>query len=69
MPKTFEELFPEGLTEPQDVAPVSADVSATIAPGELTTAGILSVDQEERGDAERAWDVVKATGRSRTTFL
>jgi hypothetical protein len=61
MPKTFEELFPEGLTEPQDVAPVSADVSATIAPGELTTAGILSVDQEERGDGERAWDTMKAT--------
>jgi hypothetical protein len=61
MAKTFDELFPEGYS--LTTQPVSADVSATIAPGELTTAGILDTEkEEERSDAERAWDTVKATG-------
>ena len=55
MAKTFDELFPEEQFKPE---PVPADVAATIAPNELTTAGILSIEKEP-SDGERAWDITK----------
>lgn len=40
--------------------PVSADATATIAPGQLTDAGYLG--EEDKSDSERAWDTAKAAG-------
>lgn len=56
MAKTFDELYQNSQFKAE---PVSADVAATIAPNELTTAGILSIEQEPSG-GERAWDTMKA---------
>lgn len=55
MAKTFDELYEKSQFK---AVPVSADAAATIAPDELTSAGILSIEQEP-SDGERAWDTMK----------
>ena len=57
MAKTFDELYQNSQFKDELV---SADAAATIAPNEVTTAGILSIEQEP-SDGERAWDTMKAT--------